>query len=78
MPGRMTNLRDVRNPFEFGRELSESELVDREQELDLVERAIEVLPHGPSALREDVHSQRGRTPRVGARGGRAALRRRSV
>jgi len=40
MPGRLTNLRDVRNPFEFGRELSESELVDREQELDLVERAI--------------------------------------
>src|SRR3982750_3682337 len=40
MPGRLTNLRDVRNPFEFGRELSESELVDREQELELVERAI--------------------------------------
>jgi len=40
MSGRLTNLRDVRNPFEFGRELSESELVDREQELDLVERAI--------------------------------------
>ena len=40
MTGRLTNLRDVRNPFEFGRELNESELVDREQELDLVERAI--------------------------------------
>ncbi|MBW8838711.1 MAG: ATP-binding protein [Gemmatimonadetes bacterium] len=40
MPSNLTNLRDIRNPFEFGRELSESELVDREQELDLVERAI--------------------------------------
>ena len=40
MPSNLTNLRDVRNPFEFGRELSESELVDREQELELVERAI--------------------------------------
>lgn len=36
----LTDLRNVRNPFEFGRELDEAELVDRQRELDLVERAI--------------------------------------
>src|SRR5687767_12368028 len=40
MPKRLTNLSDVRNPFEFGRELNESELVDRERELELVERTV--------------------------------------
>jgi|SRR5688572_28369548 len=40
MPKLLTNFRDVRNPFEFGRELDESELVDREKDLELVERTI--------------------------------------
>lgn len=40
MTKRLADLRDVRNPFEFGRELDESELVDRAQELELIERAI--------------------------------------
>jgi len=40
MTNRLSDLRDVRNPFEFGRELDESELVDRRQELELIERAI--------------------------------------
>lgn len=40
MTRRLTDLSRVRNPFQFGRELDESELVDRERELEMIERAI--------------------------------------
>jgi AAA+ ATPase superfamily predicted ATPase len=40
MKRQLTDLSSVRNPFQFGRELDESELVDRERELDLIERTI--------------------------------------
>src|SRR6266436_5517101 len=32
--------KETRNPFEFGRELDDTELVDRDTELALIERAI--------------------------------------
>jgi AAA+ ATPase superfamily predicted ATPase len=38
--GGRIEVHDARNPFEFGRELNETELVDRSEELDLVERTI--------------------------------------
>lgn len=40
MKRQLTDLSGVRNPFQFGRELDASELVDRERELEMIERAI--------------------------------------
>ena len=40
MKRQLTDLRGARNPFQFGRELDEVELVDRERELEMIERAI--------------------------------------
>ena len=40
MKRQLTDLSRVRNPFQFGRELDESEIVDREREIEMIERAI--------------------------------------